>query len=43
MLFEGLTQTESDYAIPTSWDRVFSRTARVQTKFFEAFYEKTEK
>jgi hypothetical protein len=43
VLFEGLTLTERDYAIPSSWDRVFSRIARVQTKFFEALYEKTEK
>ena len=41
VLFEGLTLVEADYPIPTTWRKVFSRTARVQTKFFEALYIKS--
>jgi putative sugar O-methyltransferase len=40
VLFEGLTLAEADYPIPSSWSTVFTRTARVQTKFFEALYRK---
>jgi putative sugar O-methyltransferase len=40
VLFEGVTLAEEDYPIPHSWNKVFSRTARVQTKFFEALYQK---
>jgi hypothetical protein len=40
VLFEGLTLVESDYPIPQGWKKIFSRTARVQTRFFEALYQK---
>ena len=42
VLFEGLTLEEKDYPIPAGWTQIFSRCARVQTKFFEALYEKEE-
>lgn len=40
VLFEGVTLVEADYPIPPSWTKVMSRTARVQTRFFEALYRK---
>jgi putative sugar O-methyltransferase len=40
VLFEGVTLVEEDYSIPSSWQKIFSRTARVQTRFFEALYKK---
>jgi putative sugar O-methyltransferase len=40
VLFEGVTLVEKDYPIPHGWTKEVSRTARVQTKFFEALYQK---
>lgn len=40
VLFEGVTLTEEDYPIPSEWEKIMSRTARVQTRFFEALYKK---
>lgn len=40
VLFEGVTLVEKDYPIPAAWTKVMSRTARVQTRFFEALYRK---
>jgi len=42
VLFEGVTLEEKDYPIPADWAKIFSRCARVQTKFFEALYKKKE-
>ena len=41
VLFEGVTLVEEDYPIPHGWEKVMSRTARVQAKFFEALYRKS--
>lgn len=41
VLFEGTSLVESDYPVPLGWDTVFSRVARVQTRFFEALYKKS--
>ncbi|HKO03863.1 MAG TPA: putative sugar O-methyltransferase [Candidatus Acidoferrales bacterium] len=41
VLFEGITVSEKDYHIPPAWTAVMNRTARVQTKFFEALYRKS--
>jgi putative sugar O-methyltransferase len=43
VLFEGLTLVESDYPVPKTWEKIFSRIPRVQTRFFEALYKKTDK
>lgn len=43
VLFENITLLENDYPIPPDWNKIFSRTARVQTKFFEALYQKLHK
>ena len=40
VLFEGVTLVEEDYPIPSGWTKMMSRTARVQTRFFEALYRK---
>jgi SAM-dependent methyltransferase len=40
VLFEGVTLIEKDYPIPSSWTKLLSQTARVQTRFFEALYRK---
>jgi len=40
VLFEGVTLTEEDYPIPSAWAKIMNRTARVQTRFFEALYRK---
>lgn len=41
VLFEGVTLAEEDYPIPFGWAKIMNRTARVQTRFFEALYRKT--
>jgi putative sugar O-methyltransferase len=41
VLFEGVTLLEKDYPFPRGWNKVMSRTANVQTKFFEALYRKS--
>jgi putative sugar O-methyltransferase len=41
VLFEGTTLSEKDYPIPPGWTQILSRTARVQTEFFEALYRKS--
>jgi SAM-dependent methyltransferase len=40
VLFEGVTLVEADYPIPPAWVTITNRTARVQTRFFEALYRK---
>jgi SAM-dependent methyltransferase len=40
VLFEGVTLVEEDYPIPFGWTKIMNRTARVQTRFFEALYRK---
>jgi putative sugar O-methyltransferase len=40
VLFEGVTLQQADYPVPPHWRAVFSRIARVQTRFFEALYTK---
>jgi putative sugar O-methyltransferase len=40
VLFEDVTLVEADYPVPAHWTPVFSREAAVQTKFYEALYEK---
>ena len=40
VLFEGVTLVEADYPIPPAWVTILNRTARVQTRFFEALYRK---
>jgi hypothetical protein len=40
VLFEGVTLTAADYPIPAGWATIVNRTARVQTRFFEALYRK---
>jgi putative sugar O-methyltransferase len=37
--FDRITLTEADYPVPAAWKKRYSRTARVQTEFFEAFYD----
>jgi SAM-dependent methyltransferase len=41
VLFEEVTLEEEDYPIPLGWTEIISRTARVQTRFFEALYGKS--
>jgi len=41
VLFEGITLSEADYRPPSGWTEILRRTARVQTKFFEAIYKKS--
>jgi putative sugar O-methyltransferase len=40
VLFEGVTLVAADYPIPPEWAQIMNRTARVQTRFFEAVYQK---
>ncbi|MDX1959900.1 MAG: putative sugar O-methyltransferase [Leptospiraceae bacterium] len=40
VLFENTIIRENDYPIPNDFSKVYSRVARVQTKFFEALYQK---
>ena len=40
VLFEDITLSEADYRPPAGWTKVLSRTAQVQTKFFESLYKK---
>lgn len=40
VLFENVTLTEEDYPNPKGWTKVLSRTAAVQTRFFETLYKK---
>jgi len=40
VLFENVTVTEQDYPVPNGWKKIMSRTAPVQTRFFEALYKK---
>jgi putative sugar O-methyltransferase len=40
VLFENITLTEEDYPSPAGWKEVMNRTAAVQTRFFEAMYQK---
>jgi hypothetical protein len=37
-----MTLTEKDYPCPKGWKKVMSRTAQVQTRFFETLYEKEQ-
>jgi putative sugar O-methyltransferase len=36
--FDRVTYTEADYPVSPAWTRLYSRTCRVQTAFFEALY-----
>ena len=40
VLFENETLRQEDYPIPQGWKKIFSRTAKVQTQFFEELYFK---
>lgn len=40
VLFENETLKQQDYPIPRGWKQIFSRTAKVQTLFFEELYVK---
>lgn len=42
VLFENVTVTEHDYPVPNGWKKIMSRTAPVQTRFFEALYRKNQ-
>ncbi len=42
VLFENVTHREEDYPCPRDWTKIVSRTAAVQTRFFEALYRKSE-
>ncbi len=39
--FDNLTLTEDDYPVSHNWRKIYSRTCRVQTDFFEALHEVT--
>jgi putative sugar O-methyltransferase len=40
VLFENITLTEEDYPTPSGWKKIMSRTAQVQTRFFETLFRK---
>ena len=40
--FEWVAVAQGDYQIPTNWETIFSRVARVQTRFFEAMYRRAK-
>ena len=39
--FEKVAVAQDDYPIPPNWQTIFSRISRVQTRFFEALYQRT--
>ena len=41
VLFENITLTEDDYPNPIGWEKIISRTATVQTRFFETLFRKS--
>jgi putative sugar O-methyltransferase len=43
ILFENMTLTEKDYPCPKGWKKIMSRTAQVQTRFFETLYKKEQR